>query len=553
MQAATDGFTTLSTNLSGIRLLSDSKVLSCRFVSEGAYRSAGQHINDVFHPFTVANFCNHFGKREMSIEGTNKDIHPGLTLPESGWWEDFKRWCGEHPRLSRMFFIGLGVALLALLIWAIYPKPAPRRGFNNGPQPVGVATAEDAPINVTLNALGTVTPLATATVRPQVGGMLTKLYFTEGQLVKAGDLLAQIDPRPYQAALDQSKGQLARDESNLANAKIDLARYQGLAAQNAISNQVLDTQAALVRSDAGIVQADQANVETAEINLGYTRITSPVDGRVGLHQVDVGNIVSAGQTTGLVVVTELSPISVIFTVPEDNISQVMARTSSGATLATDALDRSQSTQIASGKLATIDNEVDPTTGTVKLRAMFDNTDGKLFPSQFVNIRLLVDTLQHQTVIPVAAVQRGADGTFVFVVTPEKVANQRTIKLGVQDGDKVAVLEGLKPGDTVVVDGADRLRDGADVDIPAPGQQKIQAPSGAAADAARTAQRAAAQKAMTEACSADVKKLCGSDAPGSREARTCLVQNRDSLSSTCSAAMAKLRGGGRGGRGGRGGP
>jgi multidrug efflux system membrane fusion protein len=489
----------------------------------------------------------------MSIEGTNKDLHPGLGLPQSGWWEDFKRWCGAHPRLSRVVFIGLGLALLALLIWAIYPKPAPRRGFNNGPQPVGVATAVDGPIDVTLNALGTVTPLATAMVRPQVGGLLTQLFFTEGQLVKAGDLLAQIDPRPYQAALDQAKGQLARDQGTLDGARRDLARYQALLSVNAESQQIVDDEMATVATDSGVVKADEASVETAEINLGYTRITSPVDGRVGLHQVDVGNIVSAGQTTEIVVVTELSPISVIFTVPEDNISQVMGRTSSGATLAADAYDRSQSTKIASGKLATIDNEIDPTTGTVKLRAMFDNTDGKLFPSQFVNIRLLVDTLQHQTVIPVSAVQRGADGTFVFVVTPDKVANQRTIKLGVQDGDNVAVLAGLKPGDTVVVDGADRLRDGADVDIPAPGQQKIQAPSGAAADAARTAQRAAAQKAMNDACSADVAKLCSSAAPGSREARTCLAQNRDSLSGTCSAAMAKFRAGGRGGRGGRGGP
>jgi multidrug efflux system membrane fusion protein len=270
--------------------------------------------------------------------------------------------------------------------------------------------------------------------------------------------------------------------------------------------------------------------------------------RVGLRQMDVGNIVSAGQSTGLVVVTELSPISVIFTVPEDNISEVMARASSGAELAADAFDRSETIHIASGKLATIDNEIDPTTGTVKLRAMFDNAEGKLFPSQFVNIRLLVDTLQHQTVIPVAAVQRGADGTFVFVVSPDKVANQRTVKLGVQDGDKVAVLEGLKPGDTVVVDGADRLRDGADVDIPAPGQQKIQAPSGAAGDAQRIAQRAAAQKAMIQACSSDIQKLCSGDAPNSREARICLAQNRAALSGTCSAALAKMRGGARRGGG-----
>jgi multidrug efflux system membrane fusion protein len=485
----------------------------------------------------------------MNIERTNKDIHAGLGVREhESAWQGFKHWCGRHPRLSRVVFIALGLAILGLLIWAIYPKPAVRRGFNNGPQPVGVATAQDGPIDVTLNALGTVTPLATATVRPQVGGMLTKFYFTEGQLVKTGDLLAQIDPRPYQAALDQSKGQLARDQATLTNVKVDLGRYQALYAQNAISDQILATQVALVASDAGVVQTDQANVESAEINLGYTRITAPVDGRVGLRQMDVGNIVSAGQSTGLVVVTELSPISVIFTVPEDNISQVMGRASAGAELAADAFDRSQTTHIASGKLATIDNEIDPTTGTVKLRAMFDNTDGKLFPSQFVNIRLLVDTLQHQTVIPVAAVQRGADGTFVFVVSPDKVANQRTIKLGVQDGDKVAVLDGLKPGDTVVVDGADRLRDGADVDIPAPGQQRIQTPSGAAGDSQRTAQRAAAQKAMTEACASDIQKLCNGAAPNSREARTCLQQNRAALSGTCSTAMAKLRGGARRGGG-----
>jgi multidrug efflux system membrane fusion protein len=489
----------------------------------------------------------------MNIENTNKDIHAGVgSGAGSSSWEGFKRWCGRHPRLSRVAFIGLGLLILAALIWAIYPKPQANRGFNNGPQPVGVAVAQDAPIDVTLNALGTVTPLATATVRPQVGGMLTKFYFTEGQLVKTGDLLAQIDPRPYQAALDQAKGALARDQANLTNAKVDEGRYQALAAQNAISNQVLVTAEALVRSDSGIVEADQANVETAEINLGYTRITSPVDGRVGLRQVDVGNIVSAGQSTGIVVVTELSPISVIFTVPEDNISQVMGRAGSGAQLATDAFDRSQTVKIASGKLATIDNEIDPTTGTVKLRAMFDNTDGKLFPSQFVNIRLLVDTLQHQTVIPVSAVQRGADGTFVFVVSPDKVANQRTVKLGVQDGDKVAVLDGLKPGDTVVVDGADRLRDGADVEIPAAGAQKISAPSGAAADAARTAARQAAQKAMVAACTPDVQKLCNGAAPNSREARTCLGQNRAALSSTCSAALATMRRGG-GRRPGGGGP
>ena len=317
----------------------------------------------------------------------------------------------DHPRLSRVVWIALGLGILALLIWAIYPRPQANNRFNQGAQPVGVATAASGPIHVNLNALGTVTPLATATVRPQVGGLLTNLYFTEGQMVKAGDPLAEIDPRPYQAALDQAKGQLARDQANLANAKVDLTRYQALMKQNAISDQQVATQEALVRSDAGVVQADQATVETAAINLGYTRIVSPVSGRVGLRQMDIGNIVQAGQTTGIVVVTELSPMSVVFTVPEDNISQIMPQVAQGAVLAADAWDRSQTVKIATGKLSTVDNVVDPTTGTVKMRALFDNTDLKLFPSQFVNIRLLVNTLQDQTVGAGSRdPARGASGT-----------------------------------------------------------------------------------------------------------------------------------------------
>ena len=492
----------------------------------------------------------------MSIEGTDKDLphspYVGAHEGDPSTWQRIKRWSGNNPRLSRVVWIALGLAILALLIWAIYPRPQVNNRFNQGAQPVGVATAVKGPINVNLNALGTVTPLATATVRPQVGGLLTKLFFTEGQMVKAGDPLAEIDPRPYQAALDQAKGQLARDQANLANARVDLTRYQALAQQNAISGQQVATQQALVRSDAGIVEADQANVETAAINLGYTRIVSPVNGRAGLRQMDIGNIVQAGQSTGIVVVTELSPMSVVFTVPEDNISQIMGRVSQGATLEVDAWDRSQTVQIASGKLATVDNVVDPTTGMVKLRAMFDNTDNKLFPSQFVNIRLLVNTLQDQTVVPVAAVQRGASGTFVFIVNPDKTVNQRAVKLGIQDGDKVAILEGLKPGDTVVVDGADRLRDGSDIVIPNPSQQKIAQPSGAADDAARNAQRAKAQAAIAKSCSADIAKLCGGQT--GRAATRCLFQNRDSLSADCKTAMASLRrGGGRPGGGAGGGP
>jgi multidrug efflux system membrane fusion protein len=496
----------------------------------------------------------------MNIDRSSSDFRraenaaPAAEGPAGGAWGGFKSWSGRHPRLSRVMWFAVGLALLALLIWAIYPaKNTGRRGLiNQGAQPVGVAKAIDGDINVTLNALGTVTPLATATVRPQVGGMLVKLNFTEGQMVKAGDTLAQIDPRPYQAALDQSRGQLARDTANLVNAKIDMARYEALQKQNAISDQIVATQAALVKSDEGVVVSDQANVETARINLGYTNIVSPVDGRAGIHLVDIGNIVTGGQTSGIVVVTQLQPMSVLFTIPEDNINQIMARLASGATLPADAYDRAQTVKITSGALSAVDSVVDPTTGSVKLRALFDNKDEKLFPAQFVNIRLLVDTLHNQTVIPVAAIQRGADGSFVFAVTPEKTVTQRNVTTGVQDGNNIQILSGVKPGDTVVVDGADRLRDGADVEIPNQ-TVKIAAPSSAGADdAARAARRAQVQALVAKSCSEDVKKLCPTAQPG-RETRMCLFQNRDSLSADCSKARSQMqRGGGGGGRGGGGG-
>jgi multidrug efflux system membrane fusion protein len=442
-------------------------------------------------------------------------------------WSGVKRWSSDNPRLSRVVWFAVGLSLLALLIWAIYPSNSTRRGMiNQGAQPVGVAQATSGDINVTLNALGTVTPLATATVRPQVGGMLVKINFTEGQMVKAGDILAQIDPRPYQAALDQ-------------------ARYKALQAQNAIAAQQVSSQEALVKSTEGIVISDQAAVETARINLGYTNIVSPVDGRAGIHLVDIGNIVSAGQATGIVVVTQLQPMSVLFTIPEDNVRAVLGRVNGGAVLPVDVYDRSQTNKIATGVLSAVDTVVDPATGSVKLRAMFDNKDNMLFPSQFVNVRLLVDTLHNQTVVPVPAVQRGADGSYVFVVRPDKTVTQRTVRIGIQDGDKMQVLSGLRPGDTVVVDGADRLRDGADIEIPATPNAKIAAPSGGGQEeAVRAARRAQLQEAMTKACSADVQKHCAG--ASGREARMCLFQNRDSLSADCSRALSQMRqaGGGR---------
>ncbi len=492
----------------------------------------------------------------MNIDRPAGDFHRAERTPPGPVgraWSGVKSWSSRNPRLSRVVWFALALALLALLIWAIFPaKQTGRRGqISQGAQPVGVARVISGDINVTVNALGSVTPLATATVRPQVTGMLTKLNFTEGQMVKKGDTLAQIDPRPYQAVLDQARGQLARDSATLANAKVDLVRYQQLLAQNAIAQQQVATQSALVKSTEGVLVADQANVESASINLGYTNIVSPVEGRTGIHLLDIGNIVTASQSSGIVVVTQLQPMSVLFTIPEDRIGQVMARVNGGATLPVDVYDRSQTNKITSGALSAVDTVVDPTTGSVKLRALFGNEDNKLFPAQFVNVKLLVDTLHNQTVVPVVAIQHGADGTFVFVVTPEKTVNQREVKTGVQDGNNIQILSGIKPGDTVVVDGADRLRDGADVDIPNQ-TVKIAVPSGANSDAANAARRAEMTAALNKACSEDVKKLCPTAQLGSREMRMCLFQNRDSLGADCSKAWSQMRRGGSGGRRGGGG-
>jgi multidrug efflux system membrane fusion protein len=336
---------------------------------------------------------------------------------------------------------------------------------------VGVAKAARGDIDVTLDALGTVTPLATVTVRPQVSGQLRRIAFEEGQRVKAGDLLAEIDPRSFQAALDQARGQLARDSALLANARVDLRRDQALYAANAISQQVLATQTALVKQYGGVVLSDRANVESAAINLGYTRVVAPVSGLAGLRQVDVGNFVSAGQAAGVVVVTQLEPMSVLFTIPEDNIGDVVSRMKSAA-LSVTVYDRSQTAKLATGTLSAVDSQVDTTTGTVKLRALFDNADGALFPNQFVNVRLLVDTLRAQTVVPAAAVQRGSSGPYVFVVKADQMVAMRAVTLGPQQGDRVAIVKGLNVGETVVTDGGDRLRDGAEVTIPS--GQKVDA-------------------------------------------------------------------------------
>jgi membrane fusion protein, multidrug efflux system len=464
---------------------------------------------------------------------------------------------GWLPGGMTTIWILLAVLLIAFIGWRILSAGSGKtdRGFGaNAVQSVGVAKATSGDMDITLNALGTVTPLATVTVKPQVGGTVVKIDFTEGQMVKAGDPLVEIDPRPFQAALDQAKGQLARDAANLANAQLDLKRFEALAAQNAISNQQLATQRALVQADMGVVASDNANVKSAAINLGYAHITAPVGGRVGLRQVDLGNVVSAGQSTGVVVVTQEQPISVLFTLPEDNIADVMVRLQAGDKLSVAAYDRGQTQLLATGTLETVDNQIDTTTGTVKARALFDNTDGKLFPNQFVNVRLLVDTLRGQTLVPVPAVQRGAEGNFVFVVKPDKSVAQRTVTLGPGNATQLTVTQGLKPGDTVVVDGADRLRDGSFVN-PTNAAGPIANPSGTAANTAgggaSDADRAARRAALMKICGADIAKYCSGKT--GREMFMCMRENRDDFSAACQAALKKMRPRGGGGRSGGGGP
>jgi membrane fusion protein, multidrug efflux system len=383
--------------------------------------------------------------------------------------------------------------------------------------------------------------------------------------VKAGDVLAEIDPRTFQAAVDQAIGTLQKDQAALVEARIDEQRYSNLVKLNAISTQTYTAQVATVKQDEGIVKTDQAGVDTARINLGYTKITSPVAGRVGLRQVDIGNIVESGQTTGVIVVTEIDPISVIFTVPEDNIDSIVQQVNGGATLRVDAYDRAQTTKLATGKLATIDNQIDPTTGTVKLRADFVNPDSTLFPQQFVNVKLLVNTLHDQVIVPSAAIERGSSGAYVFVVQSDDTVAMRAVTLGASQGDNQAITQGLKPGEIVVTDGADRLRDGADVLVPKGknGKPIVTPPATSTAsgpttptDAERAQRRAAMAAAMKQYCSDDIAKYCPNVKPGTPDARQCFFQNMDSFSDTCKTAMAKLRHGGghhHGGGGGGGGP
>ncbi|WP_175125955.1 MdtA/MuxA family multidrug efflux RND transporter periplasmic adaptor subunit [Achromobacter animicus] len=382
-------------------------------------------------------------------------------------------------RWSRRRVVGLGLLLLvvAAIAWLVL-RPSAKQGGPGGraggrppmaamanlPVPVRIATAAQQDIDIFLRSLGTVTAYNTVTVRSRVSGELVDVAFQEGQQVKAGDLLAQVDPRAFQVALDQARGTQMQNLAQLENARRDLQRYQALFKQDSIARQQVDTQAALVRQYEGTVKSDQANVDNAKLQLDYARITAPISGRLGLRQVDRGNLVSSADTNGLVVITQTQPISVVFTLPETQLPEVRAELAAGKTLTVDAYDRADTRRIATGTLETLDNQIDVTTGTLKLKARFDNADDALFPNQFVNVRLHVLTRKDVTAIPTAAVQQGSAGAFVFLVQDDNTIAVRQVKLGAINSGMVAVNEGLKAGDRVVTEGTDRLRAGAKVEI-----------------------------------------------------------------------------------------
>lgn len=346
----------------------------------------------------------------------------------------------------------------------------PRPGGPARPTPVVATRAQTADMPIWLKAIGSVAAANTVTVRSRVDGQLMRVLFAEGQMVKAGDLLAEIDPRIYQAQLEQAEGQFARDSALLDNARIDLQRYRTLFKQDSIAKQQVDTQEALVRQYEGTVKVDKGQVDNARLQLSYARITAPISGRIGLRAVDAGNMVKAGDANGLATITQVTPISVIFTIPEDSLPVVAGRMREGTEVPVQAFDRSQANKLASGRLVTIDNQIDMTTGTVKLKAEFANADGALFPNQFVNVRMLLDVRRAATVIPTAAIQRAGQNAFVYAITPENRIAVRQVVPGPLEGSRTIVESGLQPGEQVVTDGGDRLREGTVVSVaPPPGE------------------------------------------------------------------------------------
>jgi len=388
------------------------------------------------------------------------EVGPSSPKPKARWW----LWL-------------IVVLLVGMAVYRFWPQAGQTKaatdsagpaggkaGRGSGGVPVVAAQASKGDIGVFFSGLGAVTPIYTVTVKSQISGYLMNVLYKEGQIVQKGDLLAQIDPRPYQVMQEQAEAGLARDQANLDNARVDLVRYQTLVPLKAVPEQQLATQMALVRQDEGIVKTDQAAIDNAKLDLTYCRITAPITGRVGLRLIDPGNYVTANDATGLVVITQIEPISVIFTLPEDQLPAVNAKMRAGGHLRVDAYDREMKTKIAQGWLETFDNQIDPTTGTIKLRATFDNRDGALFPNQFVNARLLVEEKRGVTLIPTAAVQRNAQKTYIYLVKPDSTTTIRTISVGTTEGDESEATSGLNPGDIVVMTGVDRLQEGTKVRV-----------------------------------------------------------------------------------------
>jgi multidrug efflux system membrane fusion protein len=382
--------------------------------------------------------------------------------------------------------VWLAVLILVVVgVYFLWPKTASvksgaaaSKGAGKGPAPIPVVAAKShkGDIGVYFTGLGAVTPLATVTVRTRVDGQLMSVRYREGDTVHKGDLLVEIDDGPYQAALTQAQGALLRDQALLANARVDLARYQVLVPQQAIPEQQLATQAALVHQDEGLVKLDEGQVESAKVNLAYCKIAAPVTGRIGLRLVDPGNIVQAADTNGLVVITQMDPISVIFTISEDQLQAVLKKMAAGQTLEVDAYDRDDKTKLAQGSLTTLDNQIDPTTGTLKLRATFENKSNSLFPNQFVNARLLVQEKRGVTLVPTAAIQRNSQATYVYVVKADSTVTVRPVTIGTTEGDNSEIASGLMPGEVVVMTGVDKLEEGTKVSAQIPAASAPASPS-----------------------------------------------------------------------------
>lgn len=378
--------------------------------------------------------------------------------------------------VRRWLLVGVVVTAIALLLWWLWPTAAEtskpqkpgggRPGFGafSGPTPVRVATVEQGQFEVYSKALGTVTPLNTVNVRSRVAGELVEVHFEEGQRVKAGDLLAVIDPRPYEVALQQAEGTLQQNQALLQNAQVDLDRYRGLFADDSIAKQTLDTQQALVNQYKGTLAANQAAVKEAKLNLQFTQIRAPIDGRAGLRQLDKGNLVAANDTTPLVVITQTQPMAISFTLPEGELPPVLSRFRNGDQLAVQAWDRGERMLLGEGVLQSLDNQIDATTGTLKLKARFDNEQELLLPNQFVNVRLRVETLDDAVLIPAAALQFGSKGNFAYVVGDDSKVELRTLEVGPSNGESTVIAKGLTAGERIVMEGTDRLRDGAEVEV-----------------------------------------------------------------------------------------